>query len=729
MKTNLFKIVVERTRLLALLALLVVSTTTAWGATVNYSWTLAAGDLNTVQPVKTITVGSPATTWEASFTWSSSPYFNDAQLQIGSEGNPCTNLTLTAPNFGGTITNITVNAKMASSGGAKISMSVGGSSVKSATNLTTSYADYSTGTISKSGAVQITITNTAKAFYIKSIAVTCSGTIYTINWSVNEGACSGSPSTSVMEGGQVGTLPTTPTTSDCDDIKQFVGWSASPIVGSTDDKPADLFKYPKDAPTVTGNVTYYAVFATADVAPEDETLFEITSYSSIPTGWGNSGISTGTYFSFNSNGAMISPLYDPHNDVELTTRVATLNSGTNHCLVVYLLDEDDNVKYTRYTATPTSSTYIDGGTMNFGDIPYSFKIKFYLPTAGKGVRLQQPTLTGSTLGEFSGYVTTCVSCATNVTLSKSETGSGAVAFSPTGPIATCSATAADRQTTMTITPTAGYTLSAFNYSTGTGAISPTNQSPGAPSTSQNSATPQSITLTFAKDADGTCTANATFSEMKVTSWTWTKGGGEIPATVDVYVGQKIQLDVSMSPSGVLTSHKNNTSYTYDVNSTYIGNPTRAGAYFTFEGKAAVASTTITLTHNDDTSTPKAFAQTVNVSVKALPSVTFTDIVHDETFGAVTATVSVDKLTVTTTKKTPTHADVDDPGDSYNSCERQHLHLVGWIDKDWADDNPDATHAEIVAATAYFYAPNADIDLVAKNGKTYLAVWAKEVVMP
>ena len=117
----------------------------------------------------------------------------------------------------------------------------------------------------------------------------------------------------------------------------------------------------------------------------------------------------------------------------------------------------------------------------------------------------------------------------------------------------------------------------------------------------------------------------------------------------------------------------------------------------------------------------------NVCVKALPSVTFTDIVHDETFGAVTATVSVDKLTVTTTKKTPTHADVDDPGDSYNACERQHLHLVGWIDKDWADDNPDATHAEIVAATAYFYAPNADIDLVAKNGKTFYAVWAKEVM--
>ena len=728
MKTNLFKNVFGRTRYLALLVLLMFTCGNAWGATVNYSWTLAAGDLNTVNPTKIITVGSPATTWNVSYTWSASPYFNDETLQIGSEANPCTNLTLTAPNFGGTITGITVNAKMASSGTAKISMSVGGVSVKSATNLTTSYADYSTGAISQSGAVQITIANTAKAFFIKSIAVTCSGTVYTVNWSVNEGACSGSPTTSVMGGAKVGTLPTTPTSSNCDNVKAFVGWSASPIVGSTDDKPTDLFKYPKDAPIVTEDVTYYAVFATEDVAPEDETLFNITDYGSIPTGWTNSGVATGSYFAFGDNGDyMISPLYTPHNNVELTTKVATLNSGTNHCLTIYLLDEDNTVKETRTTNTPSSSTYIDGGTMNFGDIPYSFKIKFYLPTAGKGARLQTPKLTGSTLGEYSGYVTTCVACGTNVTLSKSTSGSGDVVFSPAGPIATCSATAADRQTIMTITPTAGYTLSAFNYSTGTGTISPTNQSPSAPSTSQNSATPQAITLTFAQDADGTCTANATFSEMKVTSWTWTKGGGAIPATVDVYVGQKIRLDVVMSPSGVLASHKNNTSYTYDVNSTYIGNPTRAGAYFTFEGKAAVASTTITLTHNDDTSSPKAFAQTVNVCVKALPSVTFTDIVHDETFGAVTATVSGDKLTVTTTKKTPTHADVDDPGASYNTCERQHLHLVGWIDKDWADENPDATHAEIIAATSSFYAPNADIDLVAKNGKTYLAVWAKEVM--
>ena len=54
--------------------------------------------------------------------------------------------------------------------------------------------------------------------------------------------------------------------------------------------------------------------------------------------------------------------------------------------------------------------------------------------------------------------------------------------------------------------------------------------------------------------------------------------------------------------------------------------------------------------------------------------------------------------------------------------------MGWIDKDWVDDgHQDATHEQIIAATEYFYAPNADIDLVAKNGKTYLAVWAKEVM--
>ena len=329
---------------------------------------------------------------------------------------------------------------------------------------------------------------------------------------------------------------------------------------------------------------------------------------------------------------------------------------------------------------------------------------------------------------YSAYSTTC--CGKSVEVDGGSPSNGTVTFDKSYAW-TCKE---DREIVMTITPAAGYQLHTFSVATGDGKVAAKSMSADV-ALDNNSSAAQVITLTFAKDADGDYDVTATFTEMTVTSWTWTYNSGDIPDPIDVYVGQKKQIDVVMSPSGVLSSHKNNNSYTHSVNATYIANPNRAGAYFTFEGKAATESTPITLTHNDDTSEPKTFALTFNVRVIALPTVTFIDQVHNKTdftvgdddlpaSGILSAVVSGDKLTVTTTRPTPNHADVAEPG-SGNACEKSHLHLVGWIDKDWADEHPNATHSEILGAgTGVYYAANTDIDLSAKNGKTFLAVWSK-----
>jgi len=75
---------------------------------------------------------------------------------------------------------------------------------------------------------------------------------YTLTWSVN-GTTS---TTTVNEGSAIGTLPTDPTSADCDNEKVFVGWTA------------DHYTHPSVAPTYistatvpSGNTTYYAVFA------------------------------------------------------------------------------------------------------------------------------------------------------------------------------------------------------------------------------------------------------------------------------------------------------------------------------------------------------------------------------------------------------------------------------------------------------------------------------------
>ena len=112
--------------------------------------------------------------WTSTITGST--YFGwDANkgIQIGKAKDPATAYTLSSSAFADKmITNITVNASMASSGAAKLQVSVGGVSYITPTTLTTSAKDY-TGAGTSSGDVVISFTNTAaKAFYIKSISIT-----------------------------------------------------------------------------------------------------------------------------------------------------------------------------------------------------------------------------------------------------------------------------------------------------------------------------------------------------------------------------------------------------------------------------------------------------------------------------------------------------------------------------------------------------------------------------
>ena len=83
----------------------------------------------------------------------------------------------------------------------------------------------------------------------------------TITWLVNgEEYATGNPTISVNKGGLVTVLPTAP--KSCDEIStQFIGWSEFAISGSQDNVPEDLFSTADDAPDITQNTTFYAVFA------------------------------------------------------------------------------------------------------------------------------------------------------------------------------------------------------------------------------------------------------------------------------------------------------------------------------------------------------------------------------------------------------------------------------------------------------------------------------------
>ena len=103
---------------------------------------------------------------------------------------------------------------------------------------------------------------------------------YTVNWMVNGNPYSeGTPSTDVAEGESVETLPTTPAAIG---DKMFVGWTNATIDGTQDDAPEVLFTSAADAPAVTANTTYYAVFA--DATPGSSSWNRIKNLADITNG-------------------------------------------------------------------------------------------------------------------------------------------------------------------------------------------------------------------------------------------------------------------------------------------------------------------------------------------------------------------------------------------------------------------------------------------------------------
>ena len=101
-----------------------------------------------------------------------------------------------------------------------------------------------------------------KASYTKEAAITLyptwTGNPQSVTWEVNgETYTAGSPTTSVAYNSKVTKLPTAPSI-DCNG-KVFVGWSNQEVTNGL--RPAVLFTTAGDAPQVTENTTYRAVFA------------------------------------------------------------------------------------------------------------------------------------------------------------------------------------------------------------------------------------------------------------------------------------------------------------------------------------------------------------------------------------------------------------------------------------------------------------------------------------
>jgi len=98
--------------------------------------------------------------------------------------------------------------------------------------------------------------NTVTVALSGACAVECN-----LQWIVNcEEYNTGEPTLTAPMGGSITKLPETP--ASCSETStQFVGWSEFQIKGTTDEVPSDLFSDVSEAPVVSGNMVFYAVFS------------------------------------------------------------------------------------------------------------------------------------------------------------------------------------------------------------------------------------------------------------------------------------------------------------------------------------------------------------------------------------------------------------------------------------------------------------------------------------
>lgn len=106
---------------------------------------------------------------------------------------------------------------------------------------------------------------------------------YPVTWLVNGTEWAGKGgSTEAAYNSKIDAVPTTlPTTSECDDEKVFMGWTDDEIT-TPGAKPDVLFTKVADAPTITGETKYYAVFATATGGATNYT--KLTDASALAAG-------------------------------------------------------------------------------------------------------------------------------------------------------------------------------------------------------------------------------------------------------------------------------------------------------------------------------------------------------------------------------------------------------------------------------------------------------------
>ena len=224
-----------------------------------------------------------------------------------------------------------------------------------------------------------------------------------VTWMVNDKEYTvGNPTTSLAAGSKVTQLPTAPA-SPFVESNQFVGWSEEVITTPQDEVPADLFSDASDAPSVSHDVVYNAVFATLTEsgANQAETLIFAQNQTS---GWTVSGTSfTNKYWILTTGAYIESPTVDLSKLQSITLNVRTYG-GTSYNIIDITCNGQKLGTVDAENSTLKDKTWSPSSTLT-GEGKIRFSSTDNTDANGPAIAKVTMNLEGGTSYSYSNYIT------------------------------------------------------------------------------------------------------------------------------------------------------------------------------------------------------------------------------------------------------------------------------------------------------------------------------------
>ena len=207
---------------------------------------------------------------------------------------------------------------------------------------------------------------------------------------------------SVIENRSISALPETPVSCSAES-ETFVGWTNQAIEGTTDQAPAVLYTKLADFPTVTEDVTYYAVFAHAEAGAVVEPAVYIYD-AEQQDGWTNTAAWTNnSYWLLDKGKALTSPEVDLSGLSSIEVNIRTYG-GTQYCNMDVTANGQPIATIVANSNKLADYTWTNTGSLT-GKAPLTFSTNY---GSNQGIGFTRVVVNATGAGTtYSAYLTDC----------------------------------------------------------------------------------------------------------------------------------------------------------------------------------------------------------------------------------------------------------------------------------------------------------------------------------